>query len=131
MYLYLRLSGRRPDKEIGPSPAPISQSSDGGKDTVVLYGSGTVRAYLNSSAPDIIEKLRKEKNVDLQTLEGPTRIGANTFAHIHDQSPHPVLVMASKRLTINELSPSNDKRPFVFEVYLGADTLQMLLATVR
>jgi len=134
VYLWLRSSGGSPREQerstvtataSPPGPTP----PEGGKDRVVLYGSGTVRVYLKSSAPDMIERLKEKEKVHLEILEGPMSAGATTFAHIYDQSPHPVLVMASRRLTIDELSPFKEKKPFVFEVYLGADRLQMLLAT--
>lgn len=99
------------------------------RDIVYVFGSGTVYTYLTASDPNIINNVREKEHIDVELMQGPTGTGANVFAHAFDQMHYPILVMASKKLSIQELSQSPEKPRFVFEVYLGADPLQMLLVT--
>lgn len=91
--------------------------------TVYMVGSGTVYRYLIAS--HLFDKLAKDKR-DVQVLEGPTETGAWLFAGT--SQPSTVLVMSSEKLDISKLRQYEGQPGAVFEVYLGADTLQMLFA---
>ena len=103
---------------------------------IVFTGGGTVYLYLTTIDPNIFKNLSNETGIDVLALQAPTDIGGSQFAHVFDQKNTLVLVMASKRLKHEVLSrpePGQSegkeaRRPkAVFEVYLGEDTLQMLL----
>lgn len=112
-----------------PAAAP-NQTGATGQETVYIFGSGTVYRYLRSLDPHLIENLKKHHGVNVQILEGPTLTGASVFAHVHDQmNPSHVLVMASRKLSSKPLSRSAENPSALFEFYLGADTLEMLLVT--
>lgn len=118
-----------------PCPQVKTYSSD---EFVLIIGSGTVYSYLKAAVPCAFNNLSNNEHINIQLLQGPTGTGAKLFAHIFEQVP--TLVMASKRLSLNDLSrtvPSqSEAKPLgkaerkpqaAFEVYLGADTLQILL----
>lgn len=104
------------------------------RETVVFTGGGTVYTYLTAIDPNIFKNLGDDAGINVLALRAPTDIGASQFAHGFDQAP--VLAMASRQLEYKKLSrpvPGQSKDnprsipEAVFEVYLGADTLKMLL----
>jgi hypothetical protein len=119
--------------ENGNVSAPISTPnslSNKEQNNVYLFGSGTVYTYLIASDLDIFKKLKEKEDVNVEIMQGPTGTAASIFKHGFDQMPYPILVMASRRLKIiDDLSQSEEKPRAVFEAYLGADALQMLLVT--
>lgn len=127
------------DKRSAPDNTPcISVATPSIEKRVFVVGSGTVYSYLKEAAPCAFVDLRDNTGINVLLLQGPTRTGATLFGHIHEQIP--TLVMAASDLEIDTLRRSvaektvdrPDPQPrAVFEVYLGADALQMLLVPVK
>jgi hypothetical protein len=93
-----------------------------GNGIIYIVGGGTAHTYLTESG--FFKALEKDKQIDVRVLQGPTGTGAELFPHVFDDVTF--LIMSSKRLEPHELQ-SNGKPGAVFEAYLGADPLQMLL----
>jgi hypothetical protein len=119
--------GDEPEAEM-VKPADIQtpprQQGEGGTEAVYIIGGGTAHLYLNKSG--FINLVKDEKKIELRILEGPTDTGAKLFGHAYDQAT--MLVMASKKLDIKALQRSDETPQAVFEAYLGADIIQLLLA---
>jgi hypothetical protein len=113
---------------------------------VIMIGSGTVYRFLREF--DIIKSL--DDNLHVQTLEGATDTGVTLFKSAFKDNN--IIVMSSKKLTIEDFIKSDPNSNFskesnsnnqtesnkiqyenktvpnnIFEIYLGADSLQMLL----
>lgn len=128
-----------------PTPADSATASTDGRDndkdnTVIMIGSGTVYKYLTehqlAKEHQFVKEFGENKSLYVPILEGPTGVGAKLFASAFENENMPILVMAASRLNIDELQqqaprtgggPPVSKPESVFEVYLGADPLQLFL----
>lgn len=114
--------------------------------TALIIASGTVYAYLTAADPCLTVSLINKKKVNAQLLQGPTGPAAMLFGHVFYQDPQAgsenptILVMSARKLKHSDLSrlepgqleegPDEGKRrkpEYVYEVYLGPDTYEMLL----
>jgi len=97
---------------------------------VIVLGSGTVFKYLQ--AHRVAGGLSDPNRLNVPILEGPTETAAELFGSASEANS--VMVMAANRLDIDALRPRTEdqrgsKPEYVFEVFLGADPLHMLLVT--
>lgn len=112
---------------------------------VRIVGGGTVYYYLMNLDPSLSKNLSDSTQLNILPVQAPTDVGAQIFAHNFEPITNQpnllnvtILVMASRQLKIEDLSravPSKEgskTRPeAVFEVYLGADPLEVLLVTAN
>lgn len=107
---------------LAPYVIRASTRPSGGEEGVVYFvGGGTVYTYLtNSGLFDALDK----NQIEFRVMQGPTSTGAELFAYVHDDAT--ILVMASQKLPLGKLQARGKPRA-VFEAYLGADPLKMLL----
>lgn len=90
---------------------------------VRMVGSGTVLDYLTELK--VIDSLGKDGK-DVSIIDCPTETGGQLFAGTSE--PGKYLVMASEKLSPDNLRQGVNQWEPIYEVYLGADPLQVLFA---
>ena len=110
--------------------APGYIVSSGKNKNVIMLGSGTVFKYLQ--AHRVAGGLSDPNRLNVPILEGPTETAAELFGSASEANS--VLLMAANSLDIYALRPRAEgqrgsKPEYVFEVFLGADPLHLLLVT--